>query len=219
MYIPSAFAEDRVDVLQQFMRDNPFATLVVQTADGMEANHIPLQLKLDGSDYGMLVGHVARSNSLWRLFSADVQVLVIFTGTDAYISPSWYPTKQEHGKVVPTWNYTAVHASGFMRIIEDKNWLLSLLNSQTAEHEAQFVQPWALADAPAEFIEKLLGAIVGIEIPISTLRGKWKLSQNQPEDNRQGVASGLEALESPIHCAMAAMVKAASMVETAAAKP
>jgi transcriptional regulator len=210
MYVPRAFEQPDTAVLQQLIREYPFATLIVSTAQGLEANHLPLVLRDDGSDYGVLAGHVARTNSVWQNFNAEQDVLVVFHGPDAYISPSYYPSKQEHGKVVPTWNYTVVHASGKMRAVEDGKWLLQLLNELTDVHERQYDQPWAVADAPAEFVEKLLNAIVGIEIPIATLLGKWKLSQNQPDQNRQGVIAALESSDSASQRKIANLVKSAS---------
>ena len=191
MFVPTAFEEKRVEVMHQLMRENSLATLVVQTENGLEANHIPLHLKQDGTEFGVLVGHVARVNPVWKMFKQDVEVLAIFHGPNSYISPSWYPTKQENHKVAPTWNYAVVHASGFIRAVEDANWLLELLNILTREHEAQFEKPWNVADAPEDYVNKLVKAIVGIEIPISKLVGKWKVSQNQPERNQVGVIEGL----------------------------
>jgi transcriptional regulator len=191
MHIPSAFEEKRIDVMHQLMREHSLATLVVQTKDGLDANHIPLHIKQTETEFGTLVGHVARNNPVWKMFKQDVEVLAIFHGPNAYISPSWYPTKQENHKVAPTWNYATVHASGFMRVIEDENWLLELLDMLTREHETHFKQPWHVSDAPEDFVKKLVSAIVGIEIPISKLIGKWKVSQNQPQRNQIGVIEGL----------------------------
>jgi transcriptional regulator len=207
MYVPKAFEENRIDVMHRLIRENPLATLVVQTAGGMEANHIPLHINMDGSEFGTLVGHIARSNPLWKIFSAEAQVLVIFQGANTYISPSWYATKKENGKVAPTWNYAVVHASGFMRAIEDPVWIRDLLNTLTDEHEAQFTQPWSVSDAPADYVEKLIDAVVGIEISISTMIGKWKVSQNQPENNRQSVIDNLKSSSNPQDQHMAALIK------------
>lgn len=210
MYVPKVYAQPDTVQLQQLIRDYPFATLIVLTDQGLEANHLPLVLRDDGSEYGVLAGHVARTNSIWQNFKTEQDVLVVFHGPDAYISPSFYPSKQEHGKVVPTWNYTVVHASGKMRVVDDGKWLLQLLNELTDDHEQQYDQPWAVADAPAEFVEKLLNAIVGIEIPISSLLGKWKLSQNQSDQNRQGVIAALESSDSASQRKIASLVKSAS---------
>jgi transcriptional regulator len=208
MYVPKVFEQPSVAVMQQFIGNYPFATLVAVTNAGIEANHLPFLWRDDGSEYGVLVGHLARTNPVWQAFKSEQNVLIIFQGVDAYISPSWYPAKQEHGKVVPTWNYTAVHASGKMRVIEDVKWLLELLNDLTTIHESQFKKPWAVADAPADFIEKLSGAIVGIEIPVSQLIGKWKLNQNQSEQNRKGVVGALETSSQPKERALAEEIKA-----------
>ncbi len=192
MYIPKAFEQQDFDEMHSLIRQNPFATLVTNTDAGLVANHLPFLLREDGSEYGILVGHLARANPIWQDYKPEQSVLIIFQGVNAYISPSWYPSKQENGKAVPTWNYAVVHASGLMQINEDGIWLRELLDELTNTHEAQFEKPWAVADAPADYIEKLSGAIVGIEIPVSTLIGKWKLSQNQPEQNRRGVVDGLQ---------------------------
>lgn len=192
MYIPSHFEETRIDVLHNLIRTHPFATLVTMSSGGINANHIPLHLSAASGENGVLRGHVARANPIWNDLTEGVEALAIFHGPNTYISPSWYPTKQEHGKVVPTWNYTAVHAYGTLRIIDDPVWLRSQLNTLTAQHESVFEAPWAIADAPPEFIDRMLAAIVGIEIVITKLSGKWKVSQNQPIANREGVIQNLQ---------------------------
>ena len=141
--------------------------------------------------YGALRGHVAQSNPIWQDFEPDKEVLAIFHGPEAYISPSWYATKKESGKVVPTWNYAVVHAYGTLRIVEDAGWIRDQLESLTNNSEASFAEPWTLNDAPKDFTEKLIGTIVGIEIEITRLSGKWKASQNQPLENQLGVIQGL----------------------------
>ena len=175
MYLPKHFAEDDVAEMHALMRARPLATLVSHGADGLNANHIPLLL-VDGK----LQGHVARANPLWKAGNVAGEVLVIFHGDDSYISPSGYATKAEHGKVVPTWNYVAVHAYGELRIVDDPQWIFAQISALTAANEAVLPQPWAVTDAPVDYIEKMLGAIVGIEITITRLLGKWKVSQNQP---------------------------------------
>lgn len=189
MYLPSHFAEERLDLLHATMRDHPFATLVTQGPDGTVADHLPLLLHAEADGFGILHGHVARANPVWRNHPADV--LVIFHGPQAYVTPSWYPTKREHGKAVPTWNYQVVHATGRLRSIDDAGWKRDMLDALTHCHEAGFADPWQLADAPADYIEPMLAAIVGIEIRITRLQGKSKLSQNQPAGNRAGVVAGL----------------------------
>lgn len=191
MYLPSHFAEERLDLLHAAMRDHPFATLVTQGPDGAVADHLPLLLHVEADGGGVLHGHVARANPVWRNHPADTEVLVIFHGPQAYVTPSWYPTKHEHGKAVPTWNYQVVHATGCLRIIDDASWKRNMLDALTNCHEAGFADPWQVSDAPADYIEAMLAAIVGIEIRITRLQGKFKLSQNQPAGNRAGVVAGL----------------------------
>jgi transcriptional regulator len=207
MYVPSHFAEPRIEVMQSLIRAHSLATLVVHSQEGLEANHIPLILRDDGSTYGTLVGHVARGNSLWKLANPTIDVLAIFHGAESYISPNWYATKQETGKVVPTWNYAVVHAHGAMKVIDDKAWLLELITNLTDRHEAASALPWKVSDAPADYTDKLLSAIVGIEIPITRLVGKWKVSQNQPAANKQGVVDGLRSMKTEGTDAMAALVQ------------
>jgi transcriptional regulator len=191
MYMPSHFEEKRPELLHQLMREHPLGTLVTLGADGLNANHLPFEFDPHSAPPGILRAHVARSNPVWRDFSRDLDALVVFQGAQAYISPSWYPGKEQHGKVVPTYNYMVVHAYGPMQIIDDREWLRSLVERLTARHEAGRPAPWKVDDAPRDYIDKMLDAIVGIEIPISRLAGKWKVSQNQPAANREGVAKGL----------------------------
>ncbi|MDP2823878.1 MAG: FMN-binding negative transcriptional regulator [Sulfuritalea sp.] len=190
MYLPAQFEESRSEVLRALMREHPFATLVAHGADGLTANHLPLHLEPAIGPFGALQGHVARANSLWQQF-AGTEVLAIFHGPQTYVTPSWYATKREHGKAVPTWNYVVVHARGRLQAIDDPAWLRSNLETLVACHEAGFAEPWQIADAPSEYVDRMLAAIVGIEIVITDLKGKWKISQNQPEINRAGVAAGL----------------------------
>ena len=203
MYLPSHFAESRVEVLHALMRERPFATLVTQGKAGPGADHLPLHLAPDGR----LQGHVARANPLWR-DAAGSDVLAIFHGPQAYVTPSWYATKREHGRAVPTWNYVVVHARGRLRAVEDVAWLRQQLDDLVERHESGFDHPWRVDDAPADYIEKMLAAIVGIEIEITGLSGKWKISQNQPAINREGVVAGLRQLGSPDSLAMATLVDA-----------
>lgn len=203
MYLPAHFEEERPEILHALMRERPFATLVTQGPDGPRADHLPLYLTPEG----MLQGHVARANPVWREAAAG-EALAIFHGPQAYVSPSWYPTKREHGRAVPTWNYVVVHARGQLRAIEDPAWLRMQLDSLVDQHEAGLAEPWRVADAPADYIEKMLAAIVGIEIAITSLGGKWKLSQNQPAANRAGVVSGLRARGGADELQVAALVAA-----------
>jgi len=199
MYIPKHFAEEDVAEMHALMRARPLATLVSHGADGLNANHIPLLL-VDGK----LQGHVARANPLWQAGNVAGEVLVVFQGDDSYISPSGYATKAEHGKVVPTWNYAAVHAYGELRVIDDPHWIFAQISALTAANEAALPQPWAVTDAPADYIEKMLGAIVGIEISITRLLGKWKVSQNQPAVNQASLIAALEKAGDP----MAGLIRA-----------
>ena len=191
MYIPKSVQQTDPNELHKLIRERPLAALVVNTGSGLTANHLPLHLIQDGSSLGLLQGHIARANPLWRECPADSPVLAIFQGPDAYVSPNWYPTKQEHGKVVPTWNYVAVHAVGKIRFIDEPGWKLDFLQRLTAHHESTQQNPWSVTDAPTDFTEKMLGAIVGLEVLIDDLQGKWKASQNQPKQNRLGVVNGL----------------------------
>jgi len=196
MYVPSHFEESGIEVLHELIRACPFATLVTMSSGGINANHIPLHLSRESGQYGTLRGHVARSNPVWIDLVSDIEALTIFQGPDSYITPSWYPTKQEHGKVVPTWNYAVVHAYGALRIIDDPVWLRNQLEILVAQHEAKFNKPWAITDAPREYTDHMIGAIVGIEIEITKLSGKWKVSQNQPAQNQEGVIKGLKDFDS-----------------------
>jgi transcriptional regulator len=208
MYTPKHFEEPRIEVMHELMRAHPLATLVAMTSGGLDANHIPLHLIDQPAPFGTLRGHVARANPLWNDFKKDVEVLAIFHGPDSYITPSWYATKQETGKVVPTWNYAVVHAYGTLRAIDDASWVRTQLEALTAHNEARFAQPWAVSDAPHEFTDKLLEAVVGIEIVITKLSGKWKVSQNQPAQNQTGVIEGLSNSGLRDAEAMAALIEA-----------
>lgn len=193
MYVPKHFAETRVDVIHQLIRTYPLGTVVVMTSDGLVANHIPFVLKPEPAPYGTLQAHVAKGNRIWKDAGPDMDVLVVFQGPDAYITPSWYPTKRETGQAVPTWNYMVVHAYGRLRIHHDRAWLLRHVVELTEEHEGLRPEPWRLEDAPPEFREKMLKAIVGIEIPIARVIAKSKLSQNRPLEDRESVVQGLRA--------------------------
>lgn len=191
MYCPAHFAESRPEVLHALMRDYPLATLVTMGEQGLNADQIPLILGTAEDGSSVLRGHVARANPVWKTLRADIDVLAIFHGPEAYITPNWYPSKREHGKAVPTWNYAVVHARGPLRIIQDADWLRTQVESLTQRQESAFAEPWAVSDAPADYIEKMLAAIVGIEMTVISLEGKRKASQNQPEGNREGVIAGL----------------------------
>ena len=185
MYLPKSFHETRIEVLHALMRDYPFATVITHGVDGLAANHLPLELAGETS----LHGHVARGNELANADGA--QVLVIFHGADGYVSPNWYPSKHVTGREVPTWNYAVVHVHGRLRVVHDKVWLRQLLEQLTNRHEASQPKPWRVDDAPEDHIEKMLRAIVGIDIAIERIEGKFKLSQNHVDTNRAGVLQGL----------------------------
>lgn len=208
MYCPATFEEQRPEVLQDLLAHHPLATMVHVGAQGLVVDHIPLLWRPDPDHaQGCLVGHVARANPLWQVDSEQTLVAV-FQGPQTYISPNWYASKAVGGRVVPTWNYAVVHAHGHLRAQHDDRWKLALLNELTETHESTQASPWAVNDAPAEHITSLLKAIVGIEIPISRLQGKWKVSQNQPAANQATVVAGLRAAGSANQVAMAGLVKA-----------
>ena len=207
MHTPKHFAETRVEVLHQLIREHAFAALVTLGPDGLNANHIPFEIDPQPAPFGTLRGHVARANPLWKEAAAGSEALVIFQGPHSYITPSWYATKQETGKVVPTWNYAMVHAYGPMRAVEDAAWLRTLLTKLTSHHESRRSEPWKLTDAPPEFVERQMQAIVGIEIPITRLIGKWKVSQNRPAVDRDGVIAGLAQNGDAASQAMAELVR------------
>jgi transcriptional regulator len=196
MYIPPAFEETSVAVMHELMRAHPFAAIVMAGSDGLVATHIPLVLHAEAGEYGTLRGHIARANPQWADSSAGADALVIFSGPHHYVSPSWYPTKRQDARVVPTWNYTVVHAYGPLVAHPEPAWLLEHLHSLVTQQESRFDLRWELVDAPADYIERQMRAIVGIEIPIRRLEGKWKLSQNRSESDREGVLQGLDEVSS-----------------------
>ncbi len=210
MYVPAHFEESKIEMLHDLIVAHPLATLVTMSSNGINANHIPLHLVNDKGQYGTLQGHVARANPVWSDIDNDVETLIIFQGPNSYITPSWYPTKQEHGKVVPTWNYVTVHAYGKLRVVDDPVWVRSQLELLTIQQEALFDKPWAVSDAPVEFTDKMIGAIIGIEILITKLTGKWKVSQNQPALNQAGVVEGLKSLSNSEATKVATLVENAS---------
>src|SRR5580704_10426569 len=173
------------------MRARPLATLVTLCDSGIVANHIPLETLPDPAPHGLIRGHIARANPVWRTYRADSEALAIFQGPQAYISPSFYPSKQVTGEVVPTWDYAVVHAHGTLRFVQDAEWLKNLVVGLTNAHEASRRIPWKVDDAPPPYIEKMLASIVGFEFSITRLTGKWKLNQNHPAANRHGVVDGL----------------------------
>lgn len=209
MYLPKHFEQTDAAAMAQLLAAQPLATLVWQSAAGLTAEHLPLLLDRGPQDgpHGTLRGHVARANPVWRE-AAGAAVMAAFQGPQAYISPSWYPSKAETAKVVPTWNYAVVHVHGPLRVIEDATWLRALVGRLTDVHEAPRAPRWQVDDAPADYLAQMLAAIVGIEIPVTRWQGKWKLSQNRHAADRAGVADGLEALPQEAARATARMVRA-----------
>ena len=207
MYLPKSFEPPDIDTLQQFVRTHPFGVLVTMTSTGLDGNHIPFLIDVEPAPYGTLRGHVARANPIWRECETSPEALVIFQGPDSFISPSWYPSKRETASVVPTWNYVVVHAHGSVRVIQDADWLRAHVEALTDRHEQDRDVPWAVTDAPADYIQKLVGAIVGIEIPISRLTGKWKLGQNRTERDRAGAVDGLRREGTESAALLAALVR------------
>lgn len=195
MYVPAHFAEQRLEVLHRLIHEHPLGTLVTLQPDGLDACHIPFEIApaSAAAPHGTLRAHIARNNPLWRNPTPAVDALVIFQGPQAYITPSWYAEKQASGKVVPTYNYATVHAYGPLHIIDDAAWLQALLERLTNRHEASRAQPWQIGDAPPDYIEKMLGAIIGIEIPLRRVTGSWKASQNRSAADRATIAAGLRA--------------------------
>lgn len=207
MYLPAHFEETRPEVLRDLIAAHPLGALVTLTPGGLDANHLPFEFAVDGGPLGTLRGHVARANPVWQDFSRDVGVLVIFQGPSSYITPSWYETKKETGKVVPTYNYCTVHAHGPLIVHDDREWLRAMVTRLTQRFESTRPTPWAVADAPADYLDKQLAAIVGIEIPIARLTGKWKVSQNRPAADRANVEAGLRERGTADYAAMADLVR------------
>lgn len=191
MYLPRHFEQHDPVALHGLLRDHPLATLVTTSADGLSADHVPLEFDASSGPHGTLFGHVARANPLWQ-HANGTPVLAVFNGPQAYVSPSWYPSKAATHKVVPTWNYAVVHAHGVLEAVEDAPWLHRLVSRLTHHHESGREAPWAVSDAPDDYVQPMLRAIVGIRIPLTKLVGKWKVSQNRHEADRLGVAQGLQ---------------------------
>ncbi|MDU0112700.1 FMN-binding negative transcriptional regulator [Psychrosphaera aquimarina] len=190
MYAPNNFKQTDIRELIAIMREYPFATLITHSISGIEANHLPVTIV--ESDGGMAIhAHIAKANKLWQSVEQGADVLLIFNGPNCYVSPNYYPTKKENGRAVPTWNYVVVHVKGNISFIHDEQWVYRMLDTLTKEHEAEQISPWSITDAPVEYIDKMLSAIVGIEISIDEIEGKWKLSQNQPDVNKLGVMQRL----------------------------
>lgn len=188
MYTPSHFKQEDLAVVHDAMDRIGFISLVTSTAEGLVATQAPVLLDRERS---VLRGHIARANSQWKLALPDAEALAIFSGPNGYISPNWYATKREHGRVVPTWNYIAIHAHGQVGFSEDRDLLLDIVTQLTDKHEARSEQPWKVSDAPAEYVDAMLKAIVAFEFRITRLEANWKLSQNRPEADREGAIQGL----------------------------
>lgn len=193
MYVPAHFEESRTEALHALIAQNPFGSLVTHGKNGLDANHIPFLLLPEAGTLGALHAHVARANPVWQDVADGDEVLVIFRAGDAYISPTWYPSKHEHHKDVPTWNYRVVHAHGRIRIHDDERFVRGVVGRLTRRHEASQPTPWKMSDAPADYIDDLLKAIVGIEIEITRLEGKLKLGQNREVRDARGAGEGLKA--------------------------
>ncbi|CAM2160053.1 FMN-binding negative transcriptional regulator [Paraburkholderia tropica] len=193
MYVPAHFDESRPEVLHAFIAQHPFGTLVTHGASGLDANHIPFELLAGEGAFGTLHAHVARANPLWQDVADGDEVLAIFRAGDAYISPTWYPSKHEHHKQVPTWNYAVVHAHGRIRVRDDEKFVRGVVARLTRTHEASEPQPWKMGDAPADYLDTMLKAIVGIEIEMTRLTGKRKLSQNKDARDIRGAGEALVA--------------------------
>ena len=193
MYVPSSNAEHRPQVMLDYMEAHPLAALVTSSSEGLIATHLPLLVDRTRGALGTLAGHIARANPQQRQARDGDEALVIFSGQDAYITPTFYPSKARDGKVVPTWNYVAVHAYGTLRFVNDPSALRRHLEALTSRHEASREQPWSVSDAPSDYVERQMGAIVGVEIEMTRLEGKWKMSQNRAAEDIDGVIAGLEA--------------------------
>jgi transcriptional regulator len=209
MYSTPHFREERLDVLHALIRAHPLGILVTRTKDGLLANAVPFLIDAAASAQGTLKAHVARANSLWRDFDPDYEALAIFQGAQTYVTPSWYVTKRQTGKVVPTWNYVMVQARGRMLVRDDPHWVLTQIQQLTDTQERPRVKRWAVSDAPREFVDQQVKAIVGLEIPIARLDGKWKVSQNRPHADRTGVVEGLSESTDDNARAMAELVASA----------
>jgi transcriptional regulator len=207
MYQPAHFREDRLEVQHALIQAHPLAVLVTRGAEGLDANPIPFLVDPAASPLGTLRAHLARANPQWRSLDPEREALVVFQAVDSYVTPSWYATKRETGKVVPTWNYAMVQAWGRPRVTHDPGWLARQIRALTDRQEAARAEPWAVDDAPEPFVAAQLKGIVGIEIPIARIEGKWKASQNRPPADRAGVAEGLDRQGDEVSRVMARLVR------------
>nr|WP_024306243.1 FMN-binding negative transcriptional regulator [Pseudomonas sp. P818] len=197
MYCPAAFRQDDLPTLHAQIHASGLAIVTSSGAQGLQASHLPLLLEPGEGEFGTLYGHFARANGHWRDLAVGAEALVVFSGADAYVHPGWYAAKAEHGKVVPTWNYIAVHAWGRAEVFDEPERLLELVSRLSERHEQRRPQPWAVSDAPRDYIDSMLRAIVGFALPIRRLEGKWKLSQNRSSNDQAGVRDGLAASANP----------------------
>lgn len=209
MYVHPRHRLDDREALFALMEAHPLGGWVCDGSDGLVANHLPFFLDRSRGPFGTLVGHVSRANAVWHALGTGTPSVVMFQGPQAYITPGWYPGKAAHGEVVPTWNYVVAHAHGVARAVDDRGWLLGMLNRLTDAHEARQALPWRVGDAPAAFVDRLLRAIVGIEMPIARLDGKLKASQDEALPDREGTVHGLRRDDCPWARAMADLVKQA----------
>jgi len=207
VYLPAPFVEERSEVMHRLIVDHPLGTLVTIGSDGLVADHVPFLLEADAGANGRLIGHVARNNALWHDRSDEMESLVIFQGASTYISPNWYETKRLTHEVVPTYNYAVVHVYGRLVVHEDAKWLRGVVGKLTKAMESSQKEPWKMGDAPPAYIAAQLENIVGIEMPISRMVGKWKTSQNRPVADRLGTIAGLRAVGDPDDLAMAELVQ------------
>ena len=205
MYLPPHFREDRLDVQHLLIRTHPLGLLISAGPSGLLANSIPFIIVADASERGTLRCHMSRANPQWQELRAVDECLVVFQGPQDYVTPSWYETKRETGKVVPTWNYATVHAWGRPQVIEDDGWLRQQIDALTRSREDARAQPWHVADAPADYVSAQIKGIIGVEIPIARIEGKWKMSQNRPEADRRGVIDGFRA-QGPTSAAIADLI-------------
>ena len=207
MYTPKDFNVEDTREAHALMRAHPFAILVTQGTDGIVATHLPTVLKIDdGGGLGRIECHLARPNPQWRTFAGDAEALIIYQGADAYIRPGWYPSKTEHGKVVPTWNYAVVHAYGRLEVVQDQAWLLAHVAELSRQQEAPYTSPWSTSDAPENYLAMLARGIVGLKLAITRLEGKAKMSQNREARDRAGVVAGLSERAEGQDAATAALV-------------
>ena len=211
MYLPEAFAENRPEALHALIRANPLGAVVIHTDDGFDANHLPFELDVAEDGRVVLRGHVARKNAMAALSRHGTDALVIFQGASAYISPNWYPSKQATHQVVPTYNYAVVHVHGRLSTIDDPRWVRGLVARLTHKMEQSQPVPWKMGDAPADYLDSMIENIVGIEIPVDRMIGKWKMSQNKTAEDRRGVAEGLAATGDPVQVAVGTLVARAEI--------